>query len=143
MITSVGLGVWGIAWALRAWEEAPRAQKQTQKEASLAFAERAAVASMLKPLNIEAIASKLEAKAPDEICVERSGVLEQLEPLRLASSRNGNYVVILGEQGTGKSFVSYKFVQDKPGVIYLLLEGGTAAKSVATQLLEATGFDTE
>jgi hypothetical protein len=116
-------------------------EERTREEASLPFAERAAVSSMLKPFNVEAIASKLEEKAPPELWVERCGVLEQLEPLRLASSRDGKYVVILGEKGTGKSFVSYKFVQAKPGVVYLLLGRGTKAEDVVEKLLEATGFD--
>ena len=112
-----------------------------REEESLPFAERAAVASMLKPFNVEAIENKLQKKAPSELWVERCSVLEQLEPLRLASSRDGKYVVILGEKGTGKSFVSYKFVQDKPGVVYLLLGRGTKAEDVVEKLLEATGFD--
>ena len=123
-----------------AFRERERAFQERERK-SLPFAERAAVASMLKPFNVEAIGSKLEAKAPDELWVERRDVLKQLEPLRLASSRDGKYVVILGEKGTGKSFVFYKFVQDKPGVVYLLLGRGTMAENVVEKLLEATGFD--
>ena len=130
-------------WAVmsRSERERERRSERERERKSLPFAERAAVASMLKPFNVEAIGSKLETKAPDELWVERRDVLQQLEPLRLASSRDGKYVVILGEKGTGKSFVFYKFVQDKPGVVYLLLGRGTKAEDVVEKLLEATGFD--
>jgi hypothetical protein len=108
---------------------------------SLPFAESTAVASMLKPFNVEAITDKVQKWAPPELWVERSGVMQQLEPLRLTSSRDGKYVVILGEKGTGKSFVSYKFVQNEPGVVYLLLGRDTKTEDVVDKLLEATGFD--
>jgi hypothetical protein len=116
-------------------------EERERERKSLPFAERIAVASIRKPFNVDEIMSKLEAKAPDELWVERRDLLQQLEPLRLASSQDGKYVVILGEKGTGKSFVFYKFVQNKPGVVYLLLGRGTTAENVAEKLLEATGFD--
>mmetsp|Transcript_28069 Transcript_28069/g.60495 ORF Transcript_28069/g.60495 Transcript_28069/m.60495 type:complete len:417 (+) Transcript_28069:3-1253(+) len=107
---------------------------------SLLFAERAAVASMLKPFNLAAITQELQKNAPPELWVERREVLAQLAPLQLTT---GKYVVILGEKGTGKSFVTYKFAQNKPGVVYLWLNSAIKAENVEEKLLEATGFDVE
>jgi hypothetical protein len=71
---------------------------------SLPFAERAAVASVLKPFSVDAITKELQVYTPPELWVERE-VLEQLAPLQLET---GKYVVIRGEKGTGKRFAAYK-----------------------------------
>jgi hypothetical protein len=47
----------------------------------------------------------------------------------------------MGEKGAGKSFVTYKFVLNEPGVVYLWLNTEIKAENIQEKLLEATGFD--
>ena len=61
-----------------AFRERERAFQERERK-SLPFAERAAVASTLKPFNFKPILRKLETKAPPELWVERRDVLKQLD----------------------------------------------------------------
>ena len=54
-------------------EEDKKEQERKREEESLPFAERAAVASMLKPFKVEAIESKLQTKALSELWVALCG----------------------------------------------------------------------
>jgi hypothetical protein len=107
-------------------------------ENSLLFAELAAVKSMLEPFNLKEITAELDENAPADLWVERNEVLEELAALQLTT---GKYVLILGEKGAGKSFVTYKFVQNEPGVVYLWLNNGMTSDEIQKKLLEAMDFD--
>jgi hypothetical protein len=108
---------------------------------SVSYAERTAVASMLQPFGSDAIQKKLQEKASDELWVERAEVRKDLESLRSSSRKDGKYVLVLGEKGTGKSFLCYKLVLQQEGVVYLLVGKETKPKDFTQKLLEATGFN--
>jgi hypothetical protein len=108
---------------------------------TLSYAKRRAVDAMMQPFQLDDIATKLERKAPSTLWVDRTAVLKWLKSLQSTSSTDGKYCLLIGEKGTGKSFVSYKSVLNRPGVVYLLISASTAAKDVNEKLLEATGFD--
>jgi hypothetical protein len=131
-------GVFSFLWNERREEERLKREAEEKYENSLLFAERAAVASMLKPFDSAVITVELNKSAPSELWVERSEVRKKLTALRLTT---GKYVVIMGEKGAGKSFVTYKFVLNEPGVVYLWLNTEIKAENIQEKLLEATGFD--
>jgi hypothetical protein len=110
---------------------------------SLPYSEGCAIEAIMQPFQSRDLQNKLERKAPPNLWIDRDDMLAKLKLLRSQSSKDDKYVLLLGEKGTGKSFMMYKFILNQPGVVYLFLGASTKAEDIEQKLLVATGFDTK
>ena len=107
---SIVTGLLGVPAATFTWLWA----EGKERKASLPYAVDNSVVFLSKPFINGEMEHELSNKCNDEIAVERCSVNKQLLGFR-ETLRDGKYVLILGEKGSGKSCAVYKVFKNSQG----------------------------